>query len=186
MARYPARRARPQRPSFSSLSRETPVLPQKAASVGDLGTGSKCGQFFVTAVNAGDAFMVSQGDGVAALGAGATANLVCFSWLARHNCFLERHGIPRATTIPSQARFRSGGGRLGGCAMQQIFQWGSQGIRESSLRVSLKGTLQRFRAMAPRRFLATNGFFARLAEFIPTGSTDTAEGEYPECGRLIS
>ena len=37
---------------------------------------------------------------------GATADFVCFSWLARHARFLGKNGIPRVTTYPSKARFR--------------------------------------------------------------------------------
>ena len=44
---------------------------------------------------------------------GATANPVCLSWLARLRRILERHGIPRVTAKPAQARFRLGDGRLG-------------------------------------------------------------------------
>ena len=46
------------------------------------------------------------------LDTGATANLVCFSWLARLNRILKRRGIPRAATHPSRARSRFGDGRL--------------------------------------------------------------------------
>ena len=92
---------------------ETPVLPQKADSVGGSGAGSKCEQSFVTTVHAGDAFMDSQEDRVAWLGDGATANLACFCWLAQHNRILERRGVPRVATFPSKAKFRFRDGRLG-------------------------------------------------------------------------
>ena len=87
-------------------------MPQIAESVDERETGSKREQSFVTAVDAGDAFLGSQGDSVVALGAGATANRVFLSRLARRNGILERHGAPRVTTYPSQARFRFGGGLL--------------------------------------------------------------------------
>ena len=57
--------------------------------------------------------MVSQEDSAVVLDTGARANLVRFSWLQRHNRILERRGIPRVTTYPSQARFRFVYGRLG-------------------------------------------------------------------------
>ena len=57
--------------------------------------------------------MVSREDSVVVLDTGATANLVCFSWLAHHNRILERRGIPRVSTYPSKARFRFANGRLG-------------------------------------------------------------------------
>ena len=87
--------------------------PQIAESVGKRETGSKCEQSFVTTVGAEGACMVSREDGVVALGAGATANLVYFSRLARHNRILERHRVPRVTSYPSQSRFRFGYWRLG-------------------------------------------------------------------------
>ena len=49
----------------------------------------------------------------AALGAGATANLVRFSGLARRDSIPEKNGFPIVTTCPSRARFRFGDGRLG-------------------------------------------------------------------------
>ena len=58
----------------------------------------------------------AQNDSVVILDTGATANLVCFSWLARHNRTLERHEVPRVTTYPALAT-----GALGRYARQQIF-----------------------------------------------------------------
>ena len=76
-------------------------------------TGSKCEQSFATAVDLGEALLVSQSDSVVALDTGATANLACFSWLAHQNSILEKRGSPRVSTNPSKAKFRSGDGRLG-------------------------------------------------------------------------
>ena len=95
------------------MSMATPAFPQKAESAGGSETGSKCEQPFVTSVGSGDTFMVSQEDSVVVLGAGSTANLVCFSWLAPRNRILERRGIPRVAAYPPQARFRFGDGRFG-------------------------------------------------------------------------
>ena len=47
------------------------------------------------------------------LNPGATANLVCSRWPARHNRILDWRGIPRVTTYPSKARSRFADGRLG-------------------------------------------------------------------------
>ena len=47
------------------------------------------------------------------LDTGATANLACFPWLGDHNRILDPEGLQRASTYPSPARFRFGGGRLG-------------------------------------------------------------------------
>ena len=88
-------------------------MPKKAESTGGRENGSKCGQSFVATVDAGDASRVHQGDSVAAWNTGATADLVCFRWLARRSRILGRRGNPRATTYPSQARFRFGAARLG-------------------------------------------------------------------------
>ena len=61
----------------------------------------------------GGALLVSQMGSVAALGSGATANLVRFSWLAHRNKFLEIHRFLRVATYPPKARFRFGDGRRG-------------------------------------------------------------------------
>ena len=95
------------------FQRMTPVLPQKAESVGHGETGSTCEQSFVTTLDAGDLFMVSQETSAVVLATGAAANVVCFSSLARHNRTLERRGVPRVTAYLPQTRFRFGDGRLG-------------------------------------------------------------------------
>ena len=134
-------------------------MPQKAESVGESETGRKCEQSFFTTVDAGDVFMVSREDGEVALGTGATANLVCFSWLVRHNRILERRGIPGVTTYPSRARFRFGYGRHGEYATQQLSKWGSPEIRARSLRLRWKRIFQRYRVKPPRKQLADSWIF---------------------------
>ena len=67
----------------------------------------------MTTVDAMDAFMVPQENSTVALDTGATGKPVCVSRMARCNRVSERHGIPRVTTYPSQARIRFGDGRLG-------------------------------------------------------------------------
>ena len=44
---------------------------------------------------------------------GATANLVRFQWLRRHNELLVRRGFPAATTYQAHATFKFGDGRAG-------------------------------------------------------------------------
>ena len=61
----------------------------------------------------GEIFLVSKKDSVAVLDTGATANLVCFRWLANHNRILQEYGIQRAPTYPSKARSRLCDRRLG-------------------------------------------------------------------------
>ena len=80
------------------------VLRQNAERTYEFETGRKCEQPFATTVDAGDAFMVSQDESVVVLDTGATANLVCFRWLARHSRVLERHGIPWVSTYPPQRK----------------------------------------------------------------------------------
>ena len=98
----PQERNRPYRPPYSSTSMETPFLPRRVESVGESEAGSKCEQSLVTTVDAGDVFVASKEDSVAALETGATADLLRFSWLARHKRILERRGIPRVTSYPSK------------------------------------------------------------------------------------
>ena len=74
-------------------------------------------------------FFVSQEDSVAVLEAGAAANPVGFSRLARHNRILGKYGIPRATTFPSEARFRFGDGRLGEVRHEADISLGGAGNR---------------------------------------------------------
>ena len=111
--RFPKKNDRFYRPPYSSVSMETPVLPQKAESALEGETGGNCEQSFVTTADAGEAFMAARGDSVVALDSGATANLVRVSWPAHHNRILERRGVPKETTCSAQARFRFRDGRLG-------------------------------------------------------------------------
>ena len=152
-------RVRPQRPSYSSISMELTVLPQEADSVGESETGSTCEQFFVTTVVAGDACMVSQEDSVVVLGAGATANLVCFGWLAHHNRDLDRRGIPRVTTYPSQARFRFGDGGLGEVRHAADTPVGIAGNQGMFRACSMQQTFQRYSVRAPWRLLVDSWVF---------------------------
>ena len=63
-------------------------------------------------------------DSVVALDTGATANLVCFSWLAHHNSILEKHEFPKVTANPSEARFGFGDGRFREvCRAAEIPAW---------------------------------------------------------------
>ena len=78
---------------------ETPVRPRKAESVRDGETESKCEQSFATAAGVGGFFLLSQGDSVAVMGTGASANLACFSWLARRSRIPERRGIPNEVPL---------------------------------------------------------------------------------------
>ena len=80
-------------------------------------------------MDAGDLFLVSQGGSVVLQATGATANLVCASWLARHNRILERHGIPRVATYTAEARFRFSDVRFGEVRHAAYFPVGIAGNR---------------------------------------------------------
>ena len=64
---------------------ETPVLAQRADHIGGGETERKREQTSATRIDVRDVFLGSQEESVSVLDAGATANLVCFSCLARHN-----------------------------------------------------------------------------------------------------
>ena len=134
-------------------------MDQKAESAGESETGSKCEQSFVTTVDAGDASLVSQEDCVAALDTGATAYLLHFSLLARLNRILERRGIPRITTYPSHARFRSGDGRLGDVRHAANIPARIAANKETLNAFALKGDIPRYGVRAPLRLLVDSYIF---------------------------
>ena len=68
---------------------------------------------FSTTIDLGGEFAVSPASSVVVLDTGATANLVCKSWLANHNLFLERRGMGKVRLYPSAARFKFGDGKIG-------------------------------------------------------------------------
>ena len=74
--------------------------------------------------------MLSQEDTAVVSDTGATANIVCFSWLAHRNRIVEQRGIPRVTTYPAKARTRIGDGRLGGVRHTADIPAGIAGDRE--------------------------------------------------------
>ena len=93
---------------------------------------------------------------MAALEIGATANLLRFSWLARHNRILERRGVRRVTTYPSWARFRFGGWRLGAVRHAADIPVGIAGNKGMFTAFALgeEGVFQRCCERAPWRLLA--------------------------------
>ena len=95
MSPFSSESVRPQRPPCSSISLETPVSHQQEESASESETGSKCERSFVTTVDVGGAILLSGMDRVVASETGATANLVCFSWLTHHNRILAKHGSPK-------------------------------------------------------------------------------------------
>ena len=92
-------------------------------------------------------------DGVAALDPGATANLVRFSRLAHHSSILEKHGFPKVTTYPSEARCRFGDGRPGEVRRAADIPAWNAGNKGSSLRLRWSVTVQRCDAKGPQWLL---------------------------------
>ena len=74
---------------------ETPVFAQKTDHIEE-----GCEQSFAAPMDTRALFLASQEEGVVVLNAGATANLLCFRWLARHNRLLEKYGASGCPHIP--------------------------------------------------------------------------------------
>ena len=110
-------------------------------------------------MDAGDLFLVPQEDIVAFLGAGATANIVCFRWLPRRNRILERRGIPRVATYSSKRDSALAMGVLRRYTMRRIVQWGSLVMGGCPLRLCWIGTFQRNCEKEPRRHLVGGWIF---------------------------
>ena len=101
------------RSSFSSIAMD-PVPPSGAdAAPAVLPPENRDEQSFSTSLDSGCQLICMRNDSVVVLDTGATANLVCFRWLAHHNTLLEQQGISRVPTYPAQARFKFGDGRTG-------------------------------------------------------------------------
>ena len=63
------------------------------------------------------------------LDTGATANLVCFRWLRRHNAILQAKGSDPVTTYPAQATFRFGDGGTGEVSHAADIPVGAAGVK---------------------------------------------------------
>ena len=100
----PQERDEARRPSYSSISTDTPVSAQ---------TRSDCEQAFSAALDMVGLIMVSKGDSVVVSDARATPNMACFRWLEHHHRLLERSGPQKASTNRSDARSRFGDGLPG-------------------------------------------------------------------------
>ena len=110
---FPQERDRAHRPSYSSVSMETPVSAQRADHLGESGTDGKCEQSFAVEKDLGGVPMASKVECVAVLDTGATANLVRLKWLANHKSHLQKTGLPKVNTYPAAARIKFGDGRIG-------------------------------------------------------------------------
>ena len=70
-------------------------------------------QSFSTTSESGSHLIRMMENSVVTLDAAATANLMCFRWLIRHNTMPGRVGLRRESTYPAQVRFKFGDGRMG-------------------------------------------------------------------------
>ena len=76
--------------------------------------------------------MFAYGVAAAELGAGATANLVCFKYLDNRNSYLPKVGGLKVNPYPAIDRFKSGDGRVGKgrhAAHIKVGIWGRGGAR---------------------------------------------------------
>ena len=129
---------------------ETPVLAQRADHIGGGETERKREQAFATRIDVRDVFLGSQEESVLVLDTAATANLVCFSRLERHNRASENMGFRESPHVPRRQDSALAVGALGRYAMRLTLQRGSQGLRGSLLRFWAT-TFQRNCANAPWR-----------------------------------
>ena len=66
---------------------------------------------------------------VGILDTGATTNLVRFRLQTHRNSLLGEIGLPRVASYPSQARFKFGGGRMGGARFDADITAGVAGTK---------------------------------------------------------
>ena len=85
----PLERDKARRPSYSSISTDTPVSARKAEHLKSDEAENDCDHSFFAALDMGGLFMAPEEDSAVALDTGAMANLVCFRWLDHHNQLLE-------------------------------------------------------------------------------------------------
>ena len=86
-------------------------------------------QSFSASPDSGCQLVCARDDSVVVLDTGATANLVCFRWLSRHNSPLEQKGFLRVLTYPAQARFKFGDGRTGNVCFAADITEGTAGAK---------------------------------------------------------
>ena len=89
------------RSSFSSITLED--APQDA---------NVLEHSFSTSLSKNRPIFYAHNDSVVILDTGATANLVCFNWLAHHNTLLAKSGLPKEVSYPAHAMFKFGDGRM--------------------------------------------------------------------------
>ena len=121
----------------------TPVSAQEAEHLKCEEPENECEQSSSATLDMKGLFLVSNEDSVVASVTGPTANLVCLCSLWLPNQLLERHGLPRVSTYPSQAGPRFRDGRLGEVLRAAQIPRGSLGPRASSLRLCCMQLLQR-------------------------------------------
>ena len=87
---------------------------------------------FTASLKVGRPVSYAQNESVVILGTGATANLVCFQWLRRHNDQLAQRCLPKVVSYPAHALFKFGGGRTGEVCHAADITVGVVGIKGTS------------------------------------------------------
>ena len=67
-----------------------------------------------------------------ALETGAAADLVCHKWIANHNLFLQKLGLPKMLSYSAAARFKFGDGRVGEVKRAADIEVGIPGCKGAS------------------------------------------------------
>ena len=124
-------------PAPLSTPPSNPRSPFSSVTLEDSPPGNKSAEHsFTTSLKVDFPILYAQNESVVILDAGATANLVCFQWLRRHNELLASKGLPEVSSYPAHAMFKFGDGRTGAvCHAADITVGlaGVMGIRTSPL-----------------------------------------------------
>ena len=145
----PQERGKGSKLPYSAISAEAPVTAQKAAHLDSAETKSECEHSFSTTLDAWGVSLVPDEESVAVFDTGATAILVCFRWLGRHNRLLEQEGCRKVSTYRSSARSRFGGGVIDGARCPADIPVGIAGNKGSTPRSCWVPIFQRYCVMAP-------------------------------------
>ena len=119
--------------------RESPAQEIRCPPLEDI--GESCEQSFAATSDLVVQFAVMDAGSALALDAGATANLVCYSWLEGRNSMSERRGVPRAEIHPACSRFKFGGGRLGEVQCAADVSAGIAGCRGELMAILLEAEI---------------------------------------------
>ena len=157
---------------YSSIALETPVTENYSPENTQLPPDSIEGNSFSTTIDLGGEFVVSRASSVVVLDTGATANLVCRSWLVNRNLFLERLGMEKVHPYPSAARFKFGDGRIGEVQYAANISVGIAGCKGGC---GDSGIIAKGRTRGFRRAIGFRGRYAFV------GATRYLRPSWPEC-----